>query len=325
MGLQRRQFLQLIAGASALSAACRSAWAQPYPSRQVRIVVGYAAGGSTDIIARLIAQRLSERLGQQFIIDNRPGAATNIAIEVVARAPPDGYTLLMVDAAPTTNATLYEKLNFNFIRDIAPVACTIRAPLVMLVNPAVPAKTVPELVAYAKVNPGKLNVATGGIGSTAHMAGELFKMMTDVATTHVHYRGGGPALIDLLSGQVQVFFNGVVPSIEYIRTGQLRALAVSTATRSDALPEVPTVSEFVPGYEVSTWYGVGAPKNTPGEIVDKLNKEINAVLSDPDMKARLADLGGTAFAGSAAEFGKLIGDDTEKWGRVIRAANIRPE
>jgi len=327
MKLQRRQFLTAIAvGAGAwLPAVSRIATAQVYPSKSARIIVAFAAGGSTDIVARLLAQRLSERLGQQFIIDNRPGAATNIATEVVVRAPPDGYTLLMVDASPTINATLYEKLNFNFIRDIAPVACTIRAPLVMLVNPAVPAKTVPEILAYAKANPGRLNVGTGGIGSTSHMAGELLKMMTGIATTHVHYRGGGPALTDLLGGQVQVYFNGVAPSLEYIRTGQLRALAVTSATRSEALPEIPTVSEFVPGYELIQWYGVGVPKSTPSEIVDKLNNEINAAVSDPTMKARFADWGGTAFAGSAAAFGRLIADDTEKWGRVIRAASVNAE
>ena len=279
---------------------------------------------ANDIVARLIGQWLSERLGQPFIIENRPGAGSNIATEAVVRAPPDGYTLLLVGPPNAINATLYDKLNFNFIRDIAPVASIVRVPNVMVVNPSVPAKTVPEFIAYAKANPGKINMASAGIGSSAHVAGELFKMMTGVDMVHVPYRGAAPALTDLLGGQVQVCSPRMPASIEYIKAGKLRALAVTTATRSEALPDVPTVGEFVPGYEASSWYGVGAPKNTPAEIVDKLNKEINAALADPKIKARLADLGGTALAGSPADFGKLIADETEKWGKVIRAANIKP-
>ena len=288
-------------------------------------IVGFAAGGAPDILARLMGQWLSERLGQPFVIENRPGAGSNIATEAVVRAPPDGYTLLLVSPANAINATLYDKLNFNFIRDIAPVAGIIREPHVMVVNPSVPAKTVPEFIAYAKANPGKLNMASAGNGTAAHVAGELFKMMTGVDMVHVPYRGAAPALTDLLGGQVQVMFAAMPASIEYIRAGKLRALAVTTATRSEALPDIPTVGEFVPGYEASAWFGVGAPKNTPAEIIDKLNKEINAALADPKIKARLADLGGTVLPGSPADFGKLIADETEKWGKVIRAANIKPE
>ena len=268
---------------------------------------------------------MSERLGQQFVIDNRPGAGSNIATEAVVRAPPDGYTLLMVGATNAINATLYDKLNFNFIRDIAPVAGIIRVPLIMEVNPSVPAKTVPEFIAYAKANPGKINMASGGNGTTLHVSGELFKMMTGVNMVHVPYRGAGPVLIDLLGGQVQVTFDTMPSSIEYIRAGKLRALAVTTAIRSEALPDVPTVGEFVPGYEASTWYGVGAPKNTPAEIIDKLNKEINAGLADPKIKARLADLGDIGLALSPADFGKLIADETEKWGKVVKFAGIKPD
>jgi tripartite-type tricarboxylate transporter receptor subunit TctC len=321
----RRQVLQLAAGAAALPVVSRIASAQAYPTRPVRIVVGLAPGGANDIVARLMGQWLSERLGQQFVIENRPGAASNIATEAVVRAPPDGYTLLLCSVNNAINATLYERLNFNFIRDIAPVAGIISSPNVMIVNPSVPAKSVPEFMAYAKANPRKLNMASPGTGTGPHLCGELFMMMTGTSMIHVPYRGGGPALTDLLGGQVQVYFPGTVSSIEYIKTGRLRALAVTTATRSDALPDIPTVGEFVPGYEASGWFGVGAPKNTPAAIIDKLNKEVNAALADPKMKVRLADLGGMVFPGSPAEFGKLIADATEKWGKVIRAANIKPE
>jgi tripartite-type tricarboxylate transporter receptor subunit TctC len=291
----------------------------------VRLIVPFAPAGPGDITARLMGQWLSERLGQPFVIDNRPGAAGNIGTEVVVKSPPDGYTILMAGTPNTINATLYDKLNFNFIRDIAPVAGIMRGPSVMVVNPSVPAKSVPEFIAYAKANPGKLNMASGGTGTGTHIAGELFKMMAGVDLVHVPYRGGGPALTDLLGGQMQVYFPTTVSSIGYIRAGRLRALAVTAATRSDALPDIPTVGEFVPGYEASFWSGIGAPKNTPSEIIDKLNKEINAGLAAPNMKARLADVGGTALSGSPADFGKLIADETEKWGKVIRAANIKAE
>ena len=324
MKLPRRNFLHLAAGAAALPAVSRIASAQAYPTRPVRIIVGFAPSGATDIMARLIGQWLSERLGQQFIVENRPGAASNIATEAVVNAPPDGYTLLVATSVNAINATLYDKLNFNLIRDIVPVASIHREPFLVEVNPSVPVKTVPELIAYAKANPGKINMATAGIGSGNHIAGELFKMMTGVTLVHVPYRGAGPALVDLLGGQVQVMFATMSSSIEYVRGGKLRALAVTTATRSPVLPDIPTVAEFVPGYESSFWTGVGAPKNTPTEIVDKLNNEINAALADPNMKARLVDLGGTVLALSPADFGKLIADDTEKWGKVIRAAKIRP-
>ena len=324
MKLPRRNFLHLAAGAAALPAVSRIAWAQNYPSRPVRIIVGFAPGGGADIIARLIGQWLSERLGQPFIIDNRPGAGANIGTEAVVRAPADGYTLLMVGGWNAINATLYAKLNFNFIHDIAPVAGIMRVPSVMVVNPSVPAKTIPEFIAYAKANPGKINMASPGTGTGPHIAGELFKMMAGVDMMHMPYRGAGPALTDLLGGQVQVTFASMPSSVGYIRTGKLRALASTAATRSEALPDLPTVGEFVPGYEASGWFGIGAPKNTPTEIVDKLNNEINAALADPNMKARLVDLGGTVLALSPADFGKLIADDTEKWGKVIRAAKIRP-
>jgi tripartite-type tricarboxylate transporter receptor subunit TctC len=291
----------------------------------VRLVVGFPPGGATDIIARLIGQWLSERLGQQFVIENRPGAGSNIATEGVARAAADGYTLLLVSTAHAINATLYDRLNYNFLRDIAPVAGIIRAPNVMEVNSSLPPKSVSEFLAYAKANPGKVNYASGGNGTAQHLSGELFKMMTGVAMVHVPYRGDAPALTDLIGGQVQVMFGSIPPSLEHIRAGKLRALAVTNATRSEALPDIPIVSDFVPDYEASAWYGIGAPRNTPAEIVDKLNKEINAALSDPKIKARLADLGGTVLGGSAADFGKLIADETEKWGKVIRAANIKPE
>ena len=325
MKLPRRQFLHLAAGAAALPALSRIAWAQAYPSRPVRIIVGFAPGGSSDITARLIGQWLSERLGQQFVIDNRPGGGTNIGTEAVVRAPPDGYTLLLATAANAVNATLYDKLNFNFIRDIAPVAGIIVFPNVMVVHPSVPAKTVPEFIAYAKANPGKINMASGQMGGPAHVAGELFKMMTGTDMLLVPYRGGGPALVDLLVGQVQVMFPTIVASIEYIRAGRLRALAVTAATRSDALPDIPTVSEFVPGFEASFWTGIGTPKATPAEIVDKLNEAINAGLADPKLKARFADLGGTVLAGSPTDFGKLIAEETEKWGKVVKFTGIKAD
>jgi len=325
MKLPRRNFLHLAAGAAALPAVSRIAWAQAYPARPVRIIVGFAAGGGGDITARLIGQWLSERLGQQFIIENRPGAASNIATEAVVRAPADGYTLLLVGAFNAVNATLYDKLNFNFVRDITPVAGIVVYPNIMLVNPSVPAKTVPELIAYAKANPGKLTMASSGIGSPAHVAGELFKMMAGVDMVHVPYRSAGPALTDLLGGQAQIAFPSMPSSIEYVRAGKLRALAVATATRSDELPGIPTVSEFLPGYEASSWFGLGAPKATPAEIVDKLNNEINVGLVDPKMKARLADLGETPFPGSPADFGKFIAAETEKWAKVVKFAGIKAE
>jgi len=325
MKLPRRNFLHLAAGAAALPAISRIATAQAYPSRPVRLIIGYAPGASADTTARLMAQWLSERLGQSVVVESRPGGGTNIATEAVVRATPDGYTLLMVGTAQAINATLYDKLNFHFIRDITPVAGIIRTALVLVVHPSFPAKTVSEFIAYAKASPGKISMASAGIGSGPHVAGELFKMMAGVNMVHVPYRGGGPALTDLLGGQVQVYFPTTVSSIGYIRAGRLRALAVTTATRSDALPDIPTVGEFLPGYEASFWYGVGVPKNTPAEIVDKLNEAINAGLADPTIKARLADLGGVPMPMSPADFGKLIADETEKWGKVIRAANIKAE
>jgi tripartite-type tricarboxylate transporter receptor subunit TctC len=324
MKLPRRKFLRLAAGAAALPAVSHFAWAQTYPTRPVRLVVGFPPGGGTDIVARLIGQWLSERLGQQLVIENRPGAGSNIATEGVVRAAADGYTLLLVSAAHAINATLYDRLNYNFLRDIAPVAGVIRVPNLMEVNPSLPPKSVPEFIAYAKANPGKVNYASGGNGTAQHLAGELFKIMTGVDMVHVPYRGDAPALTDLIGGQVQVMFGNMPSSIEHIRAGKLRPLAVTTAARSEALPDLPPVGDFVPGYEASTWQGLGAPGNTPAEIVDKLNKEINAALSDPKIKARLADLGGTVLSGSPADFGRLIADETEKWGKVIRAANIKP-
>jgi tripartite-type tricarboxylate transporter receptor subunit TctC len=325
MKLPRRTFLHLAAGAAALPTVSRVAWAQAYPSRPVRIIVPAAPSGAYDIMARLIGQRLSERLGQPFVIDNRPGGGTNIGTEAVVRAPADGYTLLIVGTTQATNAALYDKPNFDLIRDIAPIAGVFRGALVMVVHPSVPARSVPEFIAYAKANPRKVNMASSGTGSTSHVAGELFKMMAGIDMVHVPYRGGGPAVTDLLGGQVQVYFASTPASIEYIKAGRLRGLALTTATRSEALPDIPTVGEFVPGYEASYWAGIGAPKGTPAEIVDKLNKEINAALADPNTKTRLADLGGDVLALSPVDFGKLIADETEKWGKVIRAANIKPE
>ena len=325
MNFSRRTLIRLAAGAAVPPTVSQIAHAQSYPSRPVRLVVGFAPGGGNDITARLMGQWLSERLGQPFVIENRPGAGTNVATEAVVNAAPDGYTILFVAPSAAINATLYEKLNFNFIRDLAPIAGIMRIPNVMVVNPSVPARTVPEFIAYAKANPGKINVASPGVGTSVHLSAELFKMMTGVDMVHVAYKGSAPSLTDLLGGQVQVSFATMPASIEFIRAGKLRALAVTTATRSPALPEVPTVGEFVPGYEVSTWYGLCARMGTPAEVIDKINKEINAGLADPTLKARLADLGGVTIAGSPGDFGRLIADETEKWAKVIRAANIKPE
>jgi tripartite-type tricarboxylate transporter receptor subunit TctC len=325
MKLPRRQFLHLAAGAAAISPVSRNAVAQAYPSRPVHVIVPFAAAGNNDLVARLIGQWLSERLGQPFVIDNRPGAGTNIGTEAVVRAPSDGYTLLLVAPPSAINATLYEKLNFNFLRDIAPVAGVVRAPFVMEVNPSVPAKNVAEFIAYAKANPGKISMASAGIGSGPHMAGELFKMTAGVDMVHVPYRGAGPALTDLIGGQVQVYFDGILTSIEHIRVGELRALAVTTAARSQVLPDTPTLSDYLPGYEASFWGGFGAPKNTPARVVERLNRGINEALADPKVKSRLVDLGGTVLEGSATDFGKLIGEETEKWAKVIKFAGIKAE
>jgi tripartite-type tricarboxylate transporter receptor subunit TctC len=325
MKLTRRKFLHLAAGAAALPAVSRVASAQTYPTRPVRLTVADAAGGAPDIIGRIMGQWLSAHLGQSFVIENRPGAGTNIATEAVVRAPSDGYTLLLASVANAISATLYDNLNFKFIRDIAPVAGIVRLPLVMVVNPSFAAKTVREFIAYAKANPGKINMASPGIGTMPHMAGELLQTMSGINMLHVPFRGGPPALTAVLGEQVQVYFIATSSSIELIKAGKLRPLAVTTATRWEELPDVPTVGEFVPGFEASLWFGIGAPKNMPAEIVDKLNKEINAGLADPKMKARLADLGSTTLALSPGDFGKLIADDTEKWGKVIRAVNIKAE
>jgi tripartite-type tricarboxylate transporter receptor subunit TctC len=325
MKLSRRQFLRLAAAGAALPAVPRTAGAQAYPSRRVRWVVGFAPGGTSDIVARLVGQWLTERLGQQFVIENRVGGGNNIATEAVVRAPPDGYTLLLINTVNATNATLYDNLNYNFIRDIAPIASISREAVVLVVHPSVPVKTVPEFITYAKANPGKLNMASGGNGTMGHVGGELFKMMTGVNMVHVPYRGGVPAYIDLLSGQMQFMITSTASTIDYIKAGKLRALAVTTATRSKALPDIPTVGEFVPGYEASQWFGLGAPKNTPAEIIATLNKEINAGLDDPKLKARIVDMGSMVLAGSPSDFGKLIAEETEKWAKVIRAANIKPD
>ena len=325
MNLPRRKFLHLAAGAAALPAVSRVAWAQTYPTRPVRLIVPVAPAGASDITARLIGQWLSERLGQPFIIENRPGAGNSIGTEAVVRAPADGYTLLLVGGFNAVNATFYDKLNYNFIRDIAPVASIVRTPFVMVVNPSVPAKSVPEFIAYAKANPGRITFGSAGIGGSNHLAGELFKFMAGVNMVHVPYRGIAPALNDLLGGQVQVTFASMPSSIEYISAGRLRALAVTTVSRAEALQDIPTVGEFVPGYEASAWFGIGAPKATPAEIIEKLNKEVNAALADPRMKARIVDLGGDVLALSPAGFGKLIADETEKWGKVIRALNIKAD
>jgi tripartite-type tricarboxylate transporter receptor subunit TctC len=325
MKLFRRQFLHLAAGATALPVVSRNARAQAYPTRPVRLIIGYPPGGSADMTARLMGQWLSERLGQTFVIESRPGAATNIATEAVVHAPPDGYTLLLVAPANAINVTLYEKLNYNFIRDIAPVAGLIRFPNVMEVNPSVPAKTVPEFIAYAKANPGKLNMASSGNGSTIHVSGELFKMMTGISMVHVPYRGGAPALTDMISGQVQVMFDNVPTSIEFIKAGKLRPLAVTTARRSEVLPDLPTVADFVPGYEASAWYGVGAPRGTPAEIIERLNSEINAILADPKTNARFAELGASLIGGSPADFGRLVVEETSKWGKVVKFSGAKPD
>jgi tripartite-type tricarboxylate transporter receptor subunit TctC len=325
MRFARRRFLRLAAAATALPAVSRIATAQSYPTRPVRLVVGFPAGGSADIVARLIGQWLSDRLGQPFVIENRPGAGSNIGTEVVVRAQPDGYTLLMVSAANVTNAALYDSLNFNFIRDIAPVAFIDRVANVLEVNPSVPARTVPEFIAYAKANPGKINMASGGVGSSQHVAGELFKMMTGADLMHVPYRGVAPALTDLLGGQVQVLFDTVPASIPHIRAGKLRALAVTTATRSQALPDVPTVGDYVPGYEASSIHGIGAPRGTPADIIEVINKGVNAALADPGFQARIADLGGIVLAGSPADFGRIIAEETEKWAKVVKFSGAKAE
>jgi tripartite-type tricarboxylate transporter receptor subunit TctC len=325
MKIRRRQFLHLAASAAALPAVSRFAWAENYPTHPVRLVVGFAAGSTTDILARLMGQWLSQRLGQQFIVENRPGAGGNLGAETVVKAAADGYTLLMVPPAVAANATLYPNLNFDFIRDAAPVAGVVRVPNVVEVNPAVPVKSIPELIAYAKANPGKLSFASAGIGTASHLAGQLFNKMTGANLQHVPYRGDGPAMADLVAGQVQVGFATMTASIGFIRANRLRPLAVTTIQRSDALPGVPSVSEFVPGYEASSWFGVAAPKETPSAIIDRLNRQINAGLADAAIKARLADMGGMLLTGSPSDFGKLIADETDKWGKVIREAGIKAE
>jgi tripartite-type tricarboxylate transporter receptor subunit TctC len=325
MEVIRRRFLHVAAGAVALPAVSRFTWAQSYPTRSVRLVVGAPPGGPTDILARLMGQWLQDRLGRPFVIDNRPGAGTNIGTEAVVKAAPDGYTLLLVPPPAAINATLYEKLNFNFIRDIEPVAGISRGSLVMEINPSVPAKTVPEFIAYAKANPSKINMGSPGNGTSSHVAGELFKMMAGLNMVHVPYRGEAPALTDLLGGQVQVMFPTAIASVQYLRAGKLRALAVTTATRSDAMPDIPTVSEFVPGFEASFWSGIGAPRNTPADIIGKLNREINVGLADPKIKEQLSGLGGIPMPMTPADFGKLIADETEKWAKVVKFAGIKPE
>jgi tripartite-type tricarboxylate transporter receptor subunit TctC len=325
--MRRREFIVGLGGAAAWPVVVQAQQraAQAYPTRPVRMIVGFTAGGPGDILARLIGQRLSERLGKPVIIENRPGAASNIGTEAVVRSLPDGHTLLLISSANFINATLYEKLNFNFIRDITPVASIIHLPNVLEVNPSVPVKTLPEFIAYARAKPGKISMASGGSGTASHVSGELFKMMTGINMVHVPYRGTAPALTDLIGGQVEIMFDQIISSIEYIRSEKVRALAVTTATRSQALGDIPTVGDFVPGYEASTWFGVGAPRNTPAEIIDRLNKEISAGLADPNMKAQLADMGGVVLAGSAADFGNLIVDETAKWGKVVKFAGIKPE
>src|SRR3954465_2957744 len=325
MKLHRRKFLALAVAVAAAPALPRRASAENYPARPVRIVAGFAAGGGVNITARLIGQWLAERLGQQFVTENRPGAGGNIGTEAVVNAPPDGHTLLLATVPNAVNASLYEKLSFNFVRDIAPVAGVIRVPMVVLVHPSVPAQTLNEFITYAKANPGKVNMASAGSGSAPHMAGELFKMMAGVDMVHVPYRGQGPALSDLLGGQVQILFAAAPGTVDYVKTGKLRALAVTTATRMPDLPDVPTVADTVAGYEASQWYGFAAPKNTPAQIVEKLNKEINAAIADPGMKAKLAGIGGDPMPGPAADFGRLIADETEKWGKVVRAGGLKPE
>jgi tripartite-type tricarboxylate transporter receptor subunit TctC len=323
--LGRRKFLQLAAGAAALSSSPRRAQAIDYPAKPVRVIVPFAAGGSTDIAGRLICQWLSERTGQQFIVENRTGAGTNLGTELVVRAPPDGYTLLVVGATNTINVTLYEKLNFDFVRDITPVAGIVRSPLIMEVNASLPVNTVPEFIAYVKANPGKVNMASSGVGATPHMAGELFQWMAGIKMVHIPYRGDAPALADLLGGQVQVYFGGLAAAIDQIKAGKIRALAVSTAARLDVVPDVPAMNEYLPGYEASSWYGMGAPRATPPEIIDKLNKEINAGLADRKLVARFAELGLTVLPGTSSEFRGFIGDETEKWSKVVRASGARTD
>ncbi len=325
MKLARRQFLHLTTGAAALAAAPRFAFADTYPTRPVQFIVGFAPGSTTDILARLIGQYLSQHLGQQFVVENKPGAGGNIGAETMVKAAPDGYTILMVPPAVAANATLYQHLNFDFVRDAAPVAGVVRVPNVVEVNPSVPVNSIPELITYAKTNPGKLSFASAGIGTASHLAGQLFDSMTGVDIQHVAYRGDGPAMADLIAGQVQVGFATMTASIGHIRAGTLRPLAVTTVKRSDALPGIPSVSEFLPGYEASSWFGIAAPRGTPPDIIERLNKETNAALADPTIAARLADMGGMELTGSPADFGKLIADETEKWGKVIRAAGIKAE
>jgi tripartite-type tricarboxylate transporter receptor subunit TctC len=325
MKIPRRKFLHLAAGAAALPAVSRMASAQAYPSRPLRLVIGYPPAGSADITARLMAQWISDWLGQPVVVENRPGAGTNLATEAVARAPADGYTLLLVAPANAINATLFEKLNHNFLRDIAPVAGINRFPNVMEVNPSVPVKTVPEFIAYAKANPGKLNMASSGAGSTIHMSGELFKMITGINMTHVPYRGSAPALTDMISGQVQVMFDNIPTSIEHIRAGKLRPLAVTGTTRSDLLPDIPTVSDFIPGFEASSWFGLGAPRNTPADVIDKLNTTVNAILADPAVKKRFADMGATLITSTPVNFGKYVAEETEKWGKVVKFSGAKPD
>ena len=325
MKLSRRSLLHLSAGAVALPALSRRARAQTYPARPVRLIIGYTPGGSADITARLTGQWLSERLGQSVIVESRPGGGTNIATEAVVRAPPDGYTLLLVAPANAINATLYDKLNFEFLRDIVPVAGIIRFPNVVDVNPSLPIKSIPELIAYAKTNPGKLNMASSGNGSTIHMSGELFKMMAGVNMVHVPYRGGAPALTDLIAGQVHVMFDNIPTSAEHVRSGRLRGLAVTGTARSHVLPDLPTVADFLPGYEASAWYGLGAPRNTPAAVIDRLNDAVNAILADPASQGRFAELGASLLPGSPADFGKLLADETEKWGKVVKFAGAKPD
>jgi tripartite-type tricarboxylate transporter receptor subunit TctC len=324
MQISRRKFLHLAAGTGALPVLSRTARAQAYPSRPVHIIVPYAAAGPNDIVARVVCQWLSENLGQPFVIENRPGAGSNIGTEMVVHAPPDGYTVLVVSVSHAINATLYEKLSFNFVRDIAPVASIMRVPNVMVVNPSFPARSVREFIDYGKANPGKLNFASSGIGASNHMGGELFKFMTSLDMMHVPYRSSGPALTDLISGQVQVMFDSIASAVEHIRSGRLRPLGVTTATKADALPEVPVIADTVPGYELSNWFGFGMPRNTPADVVMSFNKSVNEAIADPKLKARLAELGGILMPGSPADFGKLIAEETEKWGKVIRSANIKP-